>query len=81
MPVWWSLALVLVRPKKLLNQVRDAIRLKHYSCRTEQTYGQWIQRYILFHDKCHLKEMGVPEIEVFLTDLAAKECVAATTQS
>jgi hypothetical protein len=39
------------RPKKLLDQVRDAIRLKHYSYRTEQTYVQWIRRYILFHDK------------------------------
>ena len=38
------------RPKKLLDQVRDAVRLKHYSYRTGQTYVQWIRRYILFHD-------------------------------
>jgi hypothetical protein len=69
------------RPKKLLDQVRDAIRLKHFSYRTEQTYVQWIRRYILFHDKRHPKDMGVPEIEAFLTHLAVKECVAATTQN
>ena len=55
------------RPKKLLNQVRDAIRAKHYSYRTEETYVQWIRRYILFHSKRHPREMGVPEIEAFLT--------------
>lgn len=55
------------RPKKLLEQVRDVIRLKHYSYRTEQTYVQWIRRYILFHNKRHPSEMGVPEIETFLT--------------
>ena len=47
------------RPKKLLDQVRDAIRIKHYSYRTEETYVQWIRRYIFFHDKCHPKNMGV----------------------
>jgi Phage integrase, N-terminal SAM-like domain len=45
-------------PKKLLDQVRDAIRVKHYSYRTEETYVQWIRRYILFHDKRHPKEMN-----------------------
>ena len=57
-------------PKKLLDQVRDAIRLKHYSYRTEETYVQWIRRYILFHNKRHPNEMGTPEIEAFLTHLA-----------
>jgi Phage integrase, N-terminal SAM-like domain len=57
-------------PKKLLEQVRDAIRLKHYSYRTEETYVQWIHRYILFHNKRHPKEMSVPTIEAFLTYLA-----------
>jgi Phage integrase, N-terminal SAM-like domain len=52
-------------PKKLLDQVRDAIRLKHYSHSTEETYVQWIVRYILFHNKCHPKDMGVPELEEF----------------
>jgi integron integrase len=68
-------------PKKLLDQVRDAIRLKHYSYRTEQTYVQWIRRYILFHNKRHPKDMGVPEIEAFLTHLATQENVAASTQN
>ena len=54
------------RPKKLLEQVRDVIRMKHYSYRTEQTYVQWIRRYILFHNKRHPSEMGVPEIETLL---------------
>jgi Phage integrase, N-terminal SAM-like domain len=67
--------------KKLLDQVRDAIRLKHYSYRTEETYVQWIRRYILFHNKRHPQEMGVPEIEAFLTHLATVENVAASTQN
>ena len=69
------------RPKKLLDQVRDAVRLKHYSYRTEQTYVQWIRRFILFHKKRHPQAMGVPEIEAFLTHLAVQERVAASTQN
>lgn len=68
-------------PKKLLEQVREAIRLKHYSYRTEETYVQWIRRYILFHHKRHPQEMGIPEIEAFLTDLAVTQQVAAATQN
>jgi predicted aldo/keto reductase-like oxidoreductase len=68
-------------PKKLLDQVRDIIRLKHYSYRTEETYVQWIVRYILSHDKRHPKDMGVPEIEEFLTHLAVAGNVAAATQN
>jgi site-specific recombinase XerD len=68
-------------PKKLLDQVRDAIRLKHYSHRTEETYVQWIRRYILFHKKRHPAEMGVPEIEAFLTHLAVTDNVAADTKN
>jgi hypothetical protein len=67
--------------KKLLDQVRDAIRLKHYSYRTEETYVQWIRRYILFHNKRHPNEMGTPEIEAFLTHLAIDGQVAASTQN
>jgi site-specific recombinase XerD len=69
------------RPKKLLDQVRDVFRLKHYSYRTEQSYVNWIRRYILFHNKTHPREMGVPEIEAFLTHLAVKQNVAASTQN
>ena len=68
-------------PKKLLDQVRDMIRVKHYSYRTEETYVQWIRRFILFHNKQHPKDMGAPEIEAFLTHLAVQERVAASTQN
>ena len=69
------------QPKKLLDQVRDALRLKHYSYRTEQTYKDWIRRYILYHDKTHPKDMGEPEIQAFLTHLATERKVAASTQN
>lgn len=55
-------------PKNLLDQVRDAIRLKHYAYRTEETYVQWIRRYILFHHKRHPKKMGKADIQAFLTE-------------
>jgi integrase len=67
--------------KKLLDRVRDAIRLKHYSYRTEETYVQWIKRYIFFHNKRHPQEMGVAEIESFLTHLAVVDKVAASIQN
>jgi integron integrase len=69
------------RPKRLLDQVRDAIRLKHYSIRTEEAYVNWVKRYIFFHDKRHPAEMGAHEVEAFLTHLAVKENVAASTQN
>ena len=70
------------RPKKkLLDQVRDVIRLKHYSICTEKAYVNWIRRYILFHNKRHPREMGSCEIEAFLTHLAVDEKVAASTQN
>ncbi len=69
------------RPKRLLDQVRDALRLKHYSIRTEDSYVDWIRRYILFHGKRHPNEMGAPEIEAFLTHLAVNEHVATSTQN
>lgn len=68
-------------PKKLLDQVRDVIRLKHYAYRTEETYVQWIRRYILFHNKRHPREMGIAEVEAFLTYLAVEGQVAASTQN
>jgi len=67
------------RPKKLLDQLRDVIRLKHYAYRTEETYVQWVKRYILFHEKRHPREMGRAEIEVFLT--GSQQQVAASTQN
>jgi integron integrase len=69
------------RPRKLLDQVRDTIRLKHYSIRTEEAYVRWIKRYILYHGKRHPRDMGTPEIEAFLTHLAVDQKVAASTQN
>ena len=66
---------------KLLDQVRGKIRLKHYSIRTEQAYVDWIRRFILFHNKRHPIDMGASEVEVFLTHLAIKGKVAASTQN
>ena len=69
------------QPVKLLDQVRNKIRLKHYSIRTEKSYVSWIRRFILFHGKKHPIDMGRKEIESFLTDLAVKGKVSASTQN
>jgi integron integrase len=66
---------------KLLDQVRDVIRRKHFSIRTEQTYTDWIRRFILFHGKRHPMEMAEGEITEFLTSLARDGNVAASTQN
>ncbi len=66
---------------KLLDQVRDRIRVKHYSIRTEHQYVQWIKRFILFHGKRHPRDMGAAEVEAFLTHLAVEGGVAAATQT
>ncbi len=66
---------------RLLNQVRDKIRLKHYSIRTEQAYTDWVKRFILFHKKRHPKDMGAGEVEQFLTHLAVAGKVSASTQN
>jgi len=66
---------------KLLDQVSEVMRFKHYSLRTETTYREWIRRYILFHGKRHPKEMGAFEVERFLSDLAVRGKVAASTQN
>jgi len=66
---------------RLLDQVRDRIRLKHYSIRTEDTYVEWIRRFILFHGKRHPREMGPAEVEGFLTHLAVHGRVSASTQN
>ena len=67
--------------QKLLDQVRDVIRRKHYSIRTEQTYVDWIRRFILFHAKRHPVEMAETEVTEFLTHLARVGNVAASTQN
>lgn len=66
---------------KLLDQVRDVIRRKYYSFRTEQTYVDWIRRFILFHRKRHPNEMAETEVTEFLTHLAREGNVAASTQN
>jgi integron integrase len=66
---------------KLLDQLRHAIRLRHYSIRTEEAYVQWAKRFILFHNKRHPRDMGRAEIEAFLTHLAVVGKVAASTQN
>lgn len=65
---------------RLLDQLRDRIRLKHYSIRTETQYVHWARRYILFHHKRHPRDMGAAEVEAFLTHLAVEGQVAAATQ-
>ena len=57
---------------RLLDQVRSAIRVRHYSLRTEKSYVHWIRRFILFHGKRHPRELGAPEISGFLNHLAVE---------
>jgi site-specific recombinase XerD len=64
-----------------LRRVREAIRVRHLSIRTEQAYVQWIKRFILFHDKRHPAEMGEAEVAAFLTHLAVVGDVASSTQN
>src|SRR5439155_24903304 len=66
---------------RLLDRVREAIRARHYSRRTERTYVAWIKRYTFFHGKRHPAEMGAPEVTRFLTWLATDRKVAASTQN
>ena len=66
---------------RLLDRVRGALRTRHYSRRTEDTYVAWIRRYIFFHNKRHPAEMGAPEITRFLSALAVEGNVAASTQN
>lgn len=66
---------------KLLDQLRDKLRVKHYSIRTETQYLQWVKRFILYHGKRHPREMGAEEVEAFLTHLATAGQVSASTQN
>lgn len=67
--------------KKLLEQLADKIRMKHYSRKTETAYVEWSRRFILFHDKRHPREMGKAEIESYLNHLANVRHVSASTQN
>ncbi len=95
-PVWCAAAMDVARvpalavretgqagpPKpRLLDRVRDAIRTRHYSRRTEKAYVAWIRRYIFFHGKRHPADMGAAELTGFLTSLAVDGRVAALTQN
>src|SRR3990172_2993060 len=66
---------------RLLDQVRQAIRTRHYSYMTEKAYVGWIKRFIFFHNKRHPAEMGEQEIARFLSSLATERRVSASTQN
>jgi integron integrase len=72
---------VMAAGPRLLDQVRERIRVKHYSYRTEVAYVAWIRRYIRYHRMRHPAQMGGPEVEAFLSHLAIERSVAASTQS
>ena len=68
-------------PPRLLDRLRAALRARHYSLRTEESYAHWVRRFVLFHGKRHPDEMGEPEINAFLSSLATDGHVAASTQN
>jgi integron integrase len=72
---------VLCRSPKLLESLREALHVRHYSNRTEDTYCSWVKRFVHFHKLRHPKEMGELEINLFLTHLAVSEKVSASTQN
>ena len=67
--------------KKLLDQYSESLRNRHYSLRTEKTYISWVRQYILHHDKRHPREMGVTEINAFITYLVNRKTISASTQN
>jgi integron integrase len=71
----------MTKPPRLLEQVRNRIRARHFSYRTEKTYLNWIRRYIRFHGIRHPRQLGGPEVEAFLTSLAVDNKVSASTQN
>jgi integron integrase len=68
-------------PLRLLDRVRELIRIRHYSIRTEHAYLQWIRRFILLHGKRHPQDMGADELTAFLSNLAVQHHVSASTQN
>ncbi|HSV69879.1 MAG TPA: integron integrase [Methylibium sp.] len=79
-PVDAAVASAAPAPPRLLDQLRAAIRLRHYSIRTETAYVDWARRYIRFHGLRHPRDLGAAEVEAFLTDLAVQRGVSAATQ-
>ncbi|HEX6017006.1 MAG TPA: integron integrase [Burkholderiaceae bacterium] len=68
-------------PAKLLPRLRDALRLRHYSIRTEQAYVDWVRRFVVFHGKRHPARLGASEVQAFLTHLAVERSVSSSTQN
>ncbi len=68
-------------PPTLLNQFRTALRIRHYSLRTEESYVQWMRRFIQFHGRRHPSQMGAKEVAAFLSDLAVERSVSPSTQN
>ncbi len=68
-------------PPMLLNQLRSALRMRHYSLRTEESYVQWVRRYITFHGRRHPSQLGAREVAAFLSDLAVERSVSPSTQN
>jgi hypothetical protein len=66
---------------KLEDQIREVMRFKHYSIKTEENYVGWFKQFVKFHKMRHPGEMGAPEVEAFLTHLAVNRRVVAATQS
>ncbi|NIO39582.1 MAG: site-specific integrase, partial [Burkholderiales bacterium] len=66
---------------RLLTRLRNAVRVRNFSTSTERAYVRWVRQYILFHDKRHPSELGEAEVREFLTHLAVKRKVAASTQN
>lgn len=80
-PLLDPIPVVVAPPVRLLDQIRERCRLKHYSLRTERAYVYWARRFILANSKRHPRDLGVVEVEHFLSQLAIRDDVAASTQN
>ena len=69
------------QPPRLLDQLREQLRIRHYSLRTEDAYVDWVRRFILFHGKRHPRDMGAPEVQAFLSHMAVARGVSPSTQN
>jgi len=67
------------KPPRLMDQMRTALRVRHYAYRTEEAYLGWVKRFILFHNKRHPKDMGEAEINAFVSHLATHRKISART--
>jgi hypothetical protein len=78
-PIWSGE--IQMAEKRLLERVRESLRVRHYSFATERVYVMWMRRFILFHGKRHPAEVGKREVEAFLTHLAVTRGVSPSTQN